>query len=44
MITETIMPYTPRIPAITTGIRLFMIIAGFHMPIDEIPFPAFAVP
>jgi hypothetical protein len=44
MITATIIPYIPRIPAITTGIRDFMTIDGLHIEILLIPVPALAVP
>jgi len=43
-ITATIIPYIPKIPAITTGIIDFIIKSGFNTPIDDIPTPALAVP
>ena len=44
MITATIIPYIPRIPAMTTGTTDFMISSGFRTPIEQIPTPAFALP
>lgn len=38
------MPYIPKIPAMTTGIKDFMTTDGFHIAILLIPVPAFAVP
>ena len=42
--TATIIPYIPRIPAITTGMILFMINSGFNIPREDIPTPLLAVP
>jgi len=42
--TATIMPYIPKIPAITTGIKDFMTTEGLQIEILLIPVPAFAVP
>ncbi len=36
-ITATIKPYIPNIPAIITGITLFIINSGFNTPIEHIP-------
>lgn len=43
-ITATIIPYIPRIPAITTGIIDFIINSGLITPIMLIPVPLLAVP
>ena len=43
-ITDTIKPYIPRIPAITTGTIDFTIISGFNIPSEQIPIPDWAVP
>ena len=44
MITATIMPYIPKIPAITTGMTDFIMRSGFSTPMEQIPTPLFAVP
>lgn len=42
--TATIIPYIPKIPAITTGMRDFITTEGLHIEILLIPVPALAVP
>lgn len=42
--TEMIIPYTPRMPAMTTGISDFIISPGFRCAMPAMPTPAFAVP
>ena len=42
--TATINPYIPNIPAIITGITLFITKSGLYTPIAEIPTPLLAVP
>jgi hypothetical protein len=44
MMTATIIPYIPRIPAITTGISDFMTTPGLQIEMLLIPVPALAVP
>lgn len=44
MMTATIIPYIPKIPAMTTGIKDFITTLGLQIAILLMPVPALAVP